>query len=156
MFLDPLNEEVYAIASDIFMALIDRDEGILQEWWDAPVPFENPMYSWVDMTGNDATRVLVGTEKETAEDIVRCMTFLDPGEEVDPEVLTDAFGEVANVLGGNLKSLLPDPGDLTLPKVEPTPPAAEGATLTGEVLMNWRGKLVTVSTWGLQTANNEG
>ncbi|MCU0705946.1 MAG: chemotaxis protein CheX, partial [Fimbriiglobus sp.] len=45
--------------------------------------------------------------------------FDTPSAEVTPAELADALGELANMVGGNLKALLPDGCRLSLPSVEP-------------------------------------
>jgi chemotaxis protein CheX len=44
-------------------------------------------------------------------------TMFMQGEDVSESDLRDAFGEVVNMLGGNLKALLPPPCQLSLPTV---------------------------------------
>jgi chemotaxis protein CheX len=44
------------------------------------------------------------------------MFEMDEAEVGDGEV-ADAFGELANIIGGNLKCLLPEPSQLSLPTV---------------------------------------
>jgi chemotaxis protein CheX len=46
------------------------------------------------------------------------MLFMMEDDEVDDEQMRDALGEVVNMIGGNLKALLPQPSKLGLP--EPT------------------------------------
>ena len=63
----------------------------------------------------------------------RCAaTMLDvPVSSVDAATTADAFGELANVVGGNLKSLMPPVCHLSLPSVARTAdgPAAQALTL---------------------------
>ena len=63
----------------------------------------------------------------------RCAaTMLDvPASTVDAATVADAFGELANVVGGNLKSLMPPVCHLSLPSVARTAdrPAAQALTL---------------------------
>jgi chemotaxis protein CheX len=72
---------------------------------------------------------------------------MDAGEPVGDEDLHDAFGEVANVVGGNLKALLPVQGTLTLPQVGRTAPRLEGATQVDRVPLAWRGQPFDISVW---------
>lgn len=43
--------------------------------------------------------------------------FSMPAEELDGELVRDAVGELTNILGGNFKTLLPEPCSLSLPAV---------------------------------------
>lgn len=144
-----MNEEISMITQDIFSALIDREPGMLLDWYDEKPEITDPLYSWVDMDGVDAARALLVTERETANDLARALLYMDADDPVADEDLVDAFGEVANVVGGNLKSLLPEPGTLSIPKVNAEPPSEAGATLIGEVLLSWKGKILIISTWAL-------
>jgi chemotaxis protein CheX len=40
-----------------------------------------------------------------------------PPNEVEPDLVHDALGELVNIIGGNFKSLLPEPTALSLPAV---------------------------------------
>lgn len=144
-----VGEEVYAITTDVFTALIDHEPGVLQLWNDPKPELAEPVYSWVDMAGEDASRVLVAAEKETADDVARALLAMEPDEAVSKEDLVDAVGEIANVVGGNLKSLVPHPGKLSLPNVKNAPPEDEQAKFLSEVLMSWKGRILIISIWAL-------
>ena len=68
-------------------------------------------------------------------------------EPVGPEDLVDAFGEVANVVGGNVKALLPHPGTLGLPQVAPALPDLPGTALAHELRLDWHGRPIVVVVW---------
>jgi chemotaxis protein CheX len=53
----------------------------------------------------------------TAEEAARVMLDLEAGDDVEPEEVADAVGELVNIIGGNLKSLLPTASSLGLPRV---------------------------------------
>ena len=75
---------------------------------------------------------------------------MTPDEPVGPEDLTDAFGEVANVVGGNVKALLPTQGTLSLPVVATELPVVPGSSLTHELRLDWRGRSIVVVVWLFQ------
>lgn len=63
-------------------------------------------------------------------DLARAVTahiFAIPEDEVDDELIADAVRELANIVSGNIKSLLPDPSELGLPE-----PAGE---VEGEIVV---------------------
>jgi hypothetical protein len=72
---------------------------------------------------------------------------MEPHEEVGALDLVDAFGEVANVVGGNLKSLLPTQGQLSLPQVAASAPEVPGAIVVQDLRLSWRGSLIVVTVW---------
>lgn len=65
--------------------------------------------------------------------------------ELADDDLHDAIGELANILGGNLKSLMPEPSQLSLPHVEANPalPHASSAETSRRLDLTWQGEPVT-------------
>ena len=97
---------VYSIAESVFSAMIDGDEGLLLPW-DGELPeIADPLVAWVDLLGDWRGRAAVTTSAATAHDLARALLQMGEDEPVDPVVLVDAFGEIANVVGGNVKALL--------------------------------------------------
>ncbi|NMR20543.1 chemotaxis protein CheX [Cellulomonas fimi] len=142
-------EQITAIAEEVFAAMVDGETGALNPWLDGPVTLTNPLHAWVELQVELPSRVLLTTERETADDLARALLAMEPDEPVSEDDLVDAFGEVANVVGGNLKALLPVHGKLALPQVSADAPSAEGATPIDDVALSWRGRLLTVSVWTL-------
>lgn len=69
-------------------------------------------------------------------------------EEVSVADVTDAVGELANIIGGNVKSLLPEPAALSLPLVQTGGPGTVHWPSTTEVChltATWDGEPVTIS-----------
>ncbi|MEM6732253.1 MAG: chemotaxis protein CheX [Myxococcota bacterium] len=52
--------------------------------------------------------------------------FSLPEEELTPDDIRDALGELANMVGGNLKSTLPEPCSLSIPSVQLAPQEIRG------------------------------
>lgn len=48
---------------------------------------------------------------------IACAMFELEADDVDDELLSDAVGEVVNMIGGNVKGLVPGPSQLSLPAV---------------------------------------
>ncbi len=72
-------------------------------------------------------------------------------EEVDQGDVLDAVGELVNIVGGNLKGMLPSPTGLSLPSV--TEGALDidtraGAELLVDVQLAWMNEPVHVAIWG--------
>ena len=66
---------------------------------------------------------------------------------LDHEDVADAFGEIANVVGGNVKAALPGPSTLGLPQVGAAPAVRNPEDVCRlEVL--WRGQPLVVSVQG--------
>lgn len=152
-----MNEEIkdatLVIAGDIFEALIDKHEGTIFEWYDEMQPFEHPIYSWIDSEGPKRIRVVVTMEDETSKDLTRAMYMLNEGDPVTFEDQQDAFGEIANVICGNIKSVVPDTGALTLPNVSVTqPPVPDSPLVT--LNLNWKGKFLVISISELDSSES--
>ena len=142
-------DPILTLAEEVFSGMIDPEPESLREWLgDVPAPVE-PTYAWVDLGGEMPGRVLLTTERTTAERLTRGLLALGPDEPVEDADLVDAFGEVANVLGGNVKSLVPDPGVLTLPQVSSAVPEGPVQDLVHEVRLDWRGDLLVIALWSL-------
>ena len=146
------HDQVFMIAQEVFAAMVDGDHGLLQPW-DGDLPtFDEPIVAWVDLFGDWAGRASLTTSTATAHDLARALLDLGPDEVVTALDLVDAFGEVANVVGGNLKSLLPTPGALSLPQVAAHVPADDAAMLVQETRLAWRGSAIVFSVWFLPSA----
>jgi len=141
--------QLTAIAEEVFAAMVDGEPGLLLPWWDGPVTVADPLHAWVDLHASYKGRVLLTTDAATADDLARALLGMDAGEPVSEADLVDAFGEVANVVGGNLKALLPEQGKLTMPLVSRQAPSHENAFQLDEVLLAWRGRPLVISVWNL-------
>jgi len=75
--------------------------------------------------------------------------MMDASEPVGQEDLADAFGELANVVGGNVKSLLSAPAVLSLPTVAQSAPELPEQQFLQDIALDWRGHVLVVSLWSL-------
>jgi hypothetical protein len=142
-------DPIWTIAEEVFTAMIDGEPGYLR-LWDGPVPtLADERYAWVDVHGAQAGRILLTSELPTVEHLTRALLGMDEAEAVSDADLVDALGEVANVVGGNVKALVPDPGVLTLPEVTHERPSTEGQDLLYELALDWRGRILLISLWKL-------
>lgn len=146
-------DHVVAIAHGMFTAMIDGEPGLLTDWPAGDVTLTEPVHAWVEIRGEEPFRTLVMTGRETADRMARALLALGPQDAVAPDDLRDALGEVANVIGGNIKGLLPQPGSLTLPVVELDGPAPGGALLWERPLL-WCQDPVVISMWDLDPTRN--
>lgn len=143
-------DPVLSIAEDLFASMVDAEPGTLRPW-DGPAPaIASEIHAWVDVHGPSAGRVLLTTEETTAEDLARALLGLEPGDDVSDADLVDALGEVANVVGGNVKALVVDPHALSLPVVDRTEPRGDVGDLLHRLTLDWRGRLLVLSLWSLR------
>jgi chemotaxis protein CheX len=98
-----------------------------------PAPLPDPGTGDGRLTGlvriDGAWHGTVGVSCDRALAVRIATAMLDRPPEGDAEV-ADAFGEVANMAGGNVKALLPGPSTLSLPEV------TEGAATPGDHLVS--------------------
>ncbi len=115
-----------------------------------PIPAELPadlLSSWVDVVGPWTGSVVLTTGRDTAAQLTRALLRESAPEELEYEDVTDAFGEIANVVGGNVKAALPGPSGLSLPEVGDAPAVRNPADLVRVVVL-WRGEPVSISVQG--------
>ena len=135
---------VESIAQDAWLALVGEDEILV------PIPSELPddvVSSWVDMTGPWTGTVVLTTGAETAAELTRALLAETAPEPLEDEDVADALGEMANVVGGNVKAALPGPSVLSLPFVG-TAPAVRNPADVCRVDVLWRGEPLTISVQG--------
>jgi hypothetical protein len=70
-------------------------------------------------------------------------------EAVSDADFADAVGEIANVVGGNIKSLVTNPGTLTMPVVSHEEPDMSGGIRLLETYFGWKGAPLGVALWAL-------
>lgn len=101
--------------------------------------------------------VVVSSTAPAARRMAAAMFGHDAGAVSDDEV-ADAFGEIANILGGNVKSLLPEPSVLSLPQVVLDTRAVRmpSAVQRSQVDLVWGGEPVNISVWEGPTAHDGG
>lgn len=143
-------DPVYTIAEEVFSAMIDGEEGHLRAWVGPEPTLIDEVHAWVDVHGPMEGRVLLSTEEPTAQRITRSLLAMGADEAVGDADLADALGEVANVVGGNLKALLVDPGALSLPEVSHDRPATDPEDLIYALSLEWRGRPLVITLWNLQ------
>lgn len=147
--IEVYEEDLFAITVDIFSSMIDGEEGYINpSYEEEDLDPADTLYAWVDAAGETGARALLQCSKAVAYDLARALLGMEEDEPVDGDDLIDAFGEVANVVGGNLKSLLTDPGALSLPVVADAPPG-DDAQLATTIRMDWKGRLIIISIWQL-------
>lgn len=135
---------VESIASEAWIALVGEDEVLV------PLPGELPadvLSSWVDVVGPWTGSVVLTTGRETAAGLTRALLRESAPAVLDDEDVADAFGEIANVVGGNVKAALPGPSALSLPDVGSAPHVRNPADVC-RIDVLWRGQPLSISVQG--------
>ena len=140
---DLIDEEtVRSIVQETWSALIGEDELLV------PLPGglpENAVSSWVHVAGPWNGIVVLTCGRSTAEQLSRELLKKHAPPVIEDEDIEDALGELANVVGGNVKAVLPGPSALGLPEVGSAPVAGSD---TRRVDLLWRGQSLTISVQG--------
>jgi hypothetical protein len=135
---------VESIAQDAWIALVGEEEVLV------PLPGEpvtDPVSSWVDVVGPWTGSVVLTTGRRTAEELTRALLREHSPEVLEDDDVVDAFGEIANVVGGNVKAALPGSSGLSLPDVGDAP-APRNPEDVCRVDLLWRGETVSISVQG--------
>ena len=138
------DEIVQSIAQEAWSALVGDDEFLV------PLPGGVPddaLSSWVEIVGPWTGTVVLTCGRATAEELSRSLLKEHAPPVLDAEDIEDAIGELANVVGGNVKAVLPGPSVLGLPEVGIAPAAGSPADICRVDLL-WRGQSLTISVQG--------
>jgi chemotaxis protein CheX len=135
---------VQRIADDVWISLVGDGEVLVP--LPVPAPAET-ISAWVQITGPWCGAVVVTCDQPTAVALTECLLRARPPVVIEQDDVEDALGELANVLGGNVKSLLPEPSSLGLPQTGPIPPATRPEDLC-RVDAQWRGQFLTITVQG--------
>ncbi|MGC8462078.1 MAG: chemotaxis protein CheX [Acidimicrobiales bacterium] len=107
----------------------------------------------VDITGGWEGAVTIDCDAELAGALAAAMFGLEGGDAA-PDEIRDALGELANMAGGNIKSLLPEPSQLGLPTVsdhEASQPPA-GHEPVHRIAFEVDGKRILLNVFGARDA----
>jgi hypothetical protein len=139
---------VQSIADEVWPSLVGDGEAFV------PVPVPPPadvVSAWVDIVGPWTGSVVLSCAPATATALAESVLMTRPPTVVDDEDVADALGELANVLGGNIKSVLPGESRLGLPRIGTAPPRGrldDVRSLAGQ----WRGDFLTITVQGAAPA----
>ncbi len=142
---------VQEITEQAWLALVGEDELLVP--LPAPLPADT-LSSWVEIVGPWTGSVVLTCGRDTAVELTAALLRDHAPDVLEDEDVDDALGELANVVGGNVKAVLPGPSVLGLPEVGATPPAGSEAD-TCRVAVLWRGQPLTVSVQSHAERENE-
>jgi chemotaxis protein CheX len=138
----PLADDVWHVVEGVWESLLGT--------WPAPAAPVAPGPDWltavVTVDGDWSGAVSFSCPPRTALHVSRAMLDLT-SEEPDPdrEDVEDAVREVVNVLGGNVKALVPGGRSLGLPALTRTPDV--DGQLVDELHVGWPGHVARVGVW---------
>lgn len=145
-------DPIFAIAEEVFTAMIDGEPGHVT-YWSGDVPaVDDEVFAWVDVRGAYSGRVVLKARVETVHSLTRALLGMGDDEEVGEADMIDAFGEVANVVGGNVKALVQDDSVLSLPDVSESHPESDPEGRLYSLALQWREQPLVVELWKLDAA----
>ena len=107
------------------------------------------VHSSVSISGSWTGHVVYASSTGAARKAAAAFLAMD-AEEVSQEDLSDVLGELANIVGGNVKAMLPPGCFLSLPQVVLAPESAtkypNAERITGLYGL-WEGEPVSISMW---------
>jgi len=112
----------------------------------------------VHISGATNVSVVLSGSAVIARRAAAAMFEMDEADLGDEEI-ADAFGEIANIVAGNIKSLLPEPSQLSLPAVSQGADlivTIPGADLLEHVDLGCFGDLLSVALWSRDGADGTG
>lgn len=148
MVSSPEPEVVEQIVADIFVGLLG----------DEVPPYAAPhdgsplnVCASVSVTGEWSGHVVIGCGTDVGRQIAAGFLMADEAD-INDDDLSDAMGEFANVVGGNVKSMMPGPSKLSLPVavIGDAKNRHPGAVETTRVELCWHDAPLVVSVWSAE------
>lgn len=107
-------EDVIAITQNIFSTMLEMDA--LPIATVSPTEQDSEMVGCIQIVGEWSGTVLLKTPVELASAAGSRMLMINAEEVVDAD-REDTLAELTNMIGGNIKSIVPSPSSLSLPTV---------------------------------------
>lgn len=152
-----VSEDVLAeMVEQVWVSYLDP-EGVspLVTTGDAGQPSE--VHSSVSISGAWTGHVVYASSTAAARRAAAAFLAME-AEEVSQEDLSDVLGELANIVGGNVKAMLPSGCFLSLPQVVLAPDSAtkypNAERITG-LYGRWEGEPVSISMWQSRNDRNK-
>lgn len=111
---EPAMTDLESIMNDCWATFLGTIEPL------EPVAPTDTSLGWtaaITVTGGWQALVLMQFSEAAAFEVAKQMLGMGADEVPVPEDLADSLGELVNVIGGNVKSLMPGPSQLSLPLV---------------------------------------
>lgn len=137
----PTAADLDKIAGQVWAAFLDDGSEVVVQG-----PTEDAeVAASVAIVGAYEGHVIVACTRDSARAVASAL-FAIADDDVTADDVSDALGELANVLGGNVKSILPGPSKMSLPTVAPTAHRQwPGTNEVCRTVLAWNGNTFTVS-----------
>ena len=144
----PNEDDLAEMVEQVWVSYLDP-EGInplLRTYEEA---HESEVHSSVSITGSWHGHIVYASSTTAAKMAAAAFLAME-ADEVSQEDLSDVLGELANIVGGNVKAMLPPGCFLSLPQVVLAPESATrypSAVRVTALYGSWQGEPVSVSMW---------
>jgi chemotaxis protein CheX len=150
------SDDITEIAREVWSGMLGLDSEVVPTGTDQG---DGQLFTGtVTVTGAADCLVSIQTSDAGARAYAAAMFGSTAGEVADDEVV-DAVGELTNMVGGNIKSLLPEPSRLSLPAVAQGRRQllhVPGAEVLNQVALSSEGEQVLITVWSRpETATHE-
>jgi chemotaxis protein CheX len=143
----PTSEELLAIAEMVWTSYLDPvgEHPLVVDGVPDPGAGKAVVMATVAISGAWHGRVLLSFSPVAAGRAAAALLGIEEGDDVSDGDVADAVGELANIIGGSVKSLMPQPTALSLPSVATDGAADVGGTDVCRVTGTWLGEPVSVA-----------
>ncbi|MBT5028582.1 MAG: chemotaxis protein CheX [Nitrospinaceae bacterium] len=140
--MENFESEICQYTENIWKSILELDVKKTPDEDYTPNAGEDVLAGCVHISGQWEGTVTLDCTLELAKKVASIM-FKMPEDEVPSDLIQDALGELTNMTGGNIKSLLPEPCFLSLPAVTMT---QHGLRIPGSETVS----TVTFKCWGFK------
>jgi chemotaxis protein CheX len=143
----PTSADLEGVARDVWTSFVDADDAGLVAGGEGVA--EQRVTACVHLSGAFTGSVIVQCSDHAARDAAAALFGVSALEVTETEVI-DALGEIANMVGGNVKSMLAGPSFISLPAVAQglrSSLSVAGASVVQQVHLMWRTEPIVVSLW---------
>jgi len=140
------DETVAEITKEIWSAIVDDSGSLVAR---GAVTDYGDLTGSVDISGSWNGTFYLSFSLTAARQAAANM-FAAEAEDLSDDDVRDAVGELINIIGGNLKALLPPPALLSLPTVAtglPKPTHLDEAELVSELRFDWIDEPIVIAVW---------
>jgi len=136
------------MAGQVWVSYLDP-EGVSPLVQNGEVKQLTEVHSTVSITGSWHGHLVYACSVQAATKAAAAFLAMEP-DEVSQEDISDVLGELANIVGGNVKAMLPTGCFLSLPTVVLAPDTASyypAAERISGLYGTWAGEPVSISMW---------
>jgi chemotaxis protein CheX len=147
----PDGNDLATLVEQVWSSYLDGDIAVLGvSTGSAPsaLESENHVVGTVSIHGSWSGHLSLTVSHACAE-LIAAEMFQLAAETITPSEIVDALGELANILGGNIKAAVPQPSALSLPQV-----VVDARSLTlyrarhvATAHLEWQGNPIVLSLW---------